>query len=123
MVEHWFGSNDKWLSNDEKVLAREVDQMNVVVENFVVITRPDESLQEVLEGLPPLLVSEDGAIDFKFIDAESDMYDVLVGAGIFKSKLDARKNWTKTGADIPTGQTLIRGIGKMKKKLCIWKEN
>ena len=93
------------------------------VENFIVLTHPDKSLQEVLEGIPPLFVSEDGSMDFKFINAESDMYDVLVGAGIFKSKSDARRNWKKTGADIPTGHTLIRGIGKMKKRLCIWKEN
>jgi hypothetical protein len=49
-----------------------------------------------------------------------DMYDLLVRGGYFKSKGDARKNWTRTGRDIPNGYTEYRDIGKFHNQLFIF---
>ncbi len=48
-----------------------------------------------------------------------DMFDLLVRLGVFASKGQARKNWTKTGAEIPPGFNHFI-VGKLRRELCIW---
>ena len=52
-------------------------------------------------------------------DANKDMFDILVMAECFSSKGQARKSWTKTGAEIPKGWSEFF-VGKLKKHLAIW---
>jgi hypothetical protein len=49
-----------------------------------------------------------------------DMYDILVLFKIFSSKSEARKNWERTGKEIPPGYNEFKNIGKQKKALYIW---
>jgi hypothetical protein len=51
---------------------------------------------------------------------EYDMYDILVLFKIFSSKSEARKNWERTGKEIPPGYNEFKNIGKQKKALYIW---
>lgn len=64
-------------------------QLNVVVANDYVVG--DESRLffsgEPVELVPPT----------------TDMYDLLVRVGLFPSKGQARKNWQRTGPEIPWG--------------------
>ena len=55
---------------------------------------------------------------FVVLPGGSDMFDVLVTLGFFKSKRDAKQNWTKTGREIEFG---LSGyvIGKAKKPVWI----
>jgi len=53
------------------------------------------------------------------MDPNWDMFDLLVFAGIFKSKSQARKNWNRTGAEIPNGFSDFKNIGKGKKRITI----
>ena len=48
-----------------------------------------------------------------------DMFDLLVIIGAFPSKRQAKKNWTKTGPEIPLGWNEFV-IGKRRRFLCIW---
>ena len=50
----------------------------------------------------------------------ADMFDILVMTGLFRSKSEARKNWKRTGRDIPNGFTDIDRIGKLKNRITIW---
>ncbi len=58
----------------------------------------------------------------KYLDKNSDMFDILVNMGVFNSKSDARKDlkWGKI-KDIPYGFTRICDIGKRRMELCILK--
>ena len=58
--------------------------------------------------------------DVQFISAENDMFDILVMCDLFRSKSEARKNWKRTGKDIPEGFTDIKNIGKLHHRLTIW---
>lgn len=49
-----------------------------------------------------------------------DMFDILVMTGLFRSKSEARKNWKRTGKNIPEGFTDIKNIGKLHHRLTIW---
>jgi hypothetical protein len=63
-----------------------------------------------------------GGIDETFLRIPDDynMYDLLVLLGAFSSKSEARKNWTRTGKEIPSGYNEFKDIGKQKKALYIW---
>ena len=50
---------------------------------------------------------------------KADIYDILVQAGAFESKGQARKNWRGI-KEIPTGYSEIGPIGKQKLMLFIW---
>ena len=50
---------------------------------------------------------------------KADIFEILVRAGAFESKGQARKNWTGI-KEIPTGWTEIGPIGKQKLFLFIW---
>lgn len=56
-----------------------------------------------------------------YVSEGYDMYDVLVEFGLFASRSDARKNWTRTGQEIPNGFSDFEGIGKRNNRLTIWK--
>jgi len=49
----------------------------------------------------------------------TDIYTILVDAGCFESKGQARKNWQGI-KEIPTGYSEIGPIGKQKLMLFIW---
>lgn len=55
-----------------------------------------------------------------FIDDNKDMYDILVMAGLFKSKNQAKNNWTRTGKEIPKGFNDYMNIGKLNKRLTVF---
>lgn len=57
--------------------------------------------------------------DIIFISNEADMFDVLVIAKLFKSKSEARKNWKRTGKDIPKGFTCLERLGMLKHNIYI----
>lgn len=63
-------------------------------------------------------------VDFKEEDTviqpfEINMYDLLIIAGVFYSKSQARKNWKKE-IEIPYGYNEFI-LGKKKNKVCVWK--
>jgi hypothetical protein len=62
----------------------------------------------------------DEEVVFVFDPGQKDMYDLLVILGMFKNKSQARKNWKKTGRDIPTGWTELTRLGKHRRELHIW---
>ena len=73
--------------------------------NFVV---SDEHLEDDLNIF--------GGEEFEIIPSSLDMFDVLVKTGVFKSKSQARSNWTKTDAYIEHGfSAFVAG----KNRLCI----
>lgn len=51
----------------------------------------------------------------------TDMYDLLVKLQVFSSKSQARKNWKKTGPEIPWGWSAFEQIGKLNHALYILK--
>lgn len=48
-----------------------------------------------------------------------DMYDILVEFSIFSSKSDAKKNWNRTGKEIPFGFSDFEKIGKFNHRITI----
>ena len=48
-----------------------------------------------------------------------DMYDLLVISGIFKSRSQAKKNWIRTGKEIPEGWSYFEKIGKLNNSLTV----
>lgn len=56
-----------------------------------------------------------------YLSSRSDMYDVLVHAKCFSSKSQARKEWKRTGKEIPDGFTDLLKIGKLNTRITIWK--
>lgn len=57
---------------------------------------------------------------FNWLPRTATMIDVLVAAGVFSSKNDARRNW-KGDIQIPEGMTDLNNIGKLKKRIFIHK--
>lgn len=53
-----------------------------------------------------------------FISEKADMFDVLVVAGIYKTKMEARAEWTGSRI-IPKGFNLYRNIGRDHHMLAI----
>ena len=80
--------------------------------NFVNIVISDSEEWQDLElfGEEPVIV----------LPNDSDMYDVLVAGGFFKSKGDAKKNWQRTGRDIELGFNSWV-IGRVPKALFVFK--
>jgi hypothetical protein len=75
----------------------------------------------VLNGkeLPTDLKLFFGEEKVELIKPPVDMYDLLVEAEVFPSKSQARKNWKKTGQDIPGGFSCFENIGKLKRCICV----
>ena len=80
--------------------------MNIVIEN----EHWSQDLETVLFAGEPT----------QHINEPFDMFDLLVLAGIFTSKKQARKNWTMTGQEIPLGFNQFT-VGKKRKDIWIWK--
>jgi hypothetical protein len=80
----------------------------------------------VVIGQPILLLNQDliyqffGKESYRLMPEDCDMYDLLVLLGAFPSKSEARKNWNRTGKEIPPGYNEFKDIGKQKKALYIW---
>lgn len=55
------------------------------------------------------------------LEPNATMWDVLFMAGIFPSKSQARKNWNRTGAEIPEGFSHFQHIGKRHNEVCVFK--
>ena len=81
--------------------------------NFVI---DNENFKEDLIDLIDTLFDGDDVHIIK----QLDMFDILVMTGLFRSKSEARKNWKRTGKDIPEGFTDIKNIGKLHHRLTIW---
>jgi hypothetical protein len=54
-----------------------------------------------------------------YIAGAFTMWDILHHAGLFGSKGQARKNWKRTGAEIPEGFSHFDHIGKRNSELAI----
>lgn len=62
-----------------------------------------------------------GNLEYKFsLDESDDVFEILVGVGIFKSKGDAKKNW-KGIKKLTTSLTIINDIGAKRQHLVIYK--
>jgi hypothetical protein len=87
-----------------------MQELNIVIlnNNFELIDSC-WMIHELFEDEPVTIVS-----------CDTDMYDLLVKLGIFCSRSEARKNWTRTGKEIPFGYNEFKDIGKQKKALYIW---
>lgn len=83
-------------------------EINIVVEN--------EFLEQNRDLLKPLFGDE----VIEFVTPEANMFDILVKHEFFKSKGDAKKNWGRTGRDIPEGFTDLEHIGKKHRRLTIY---
>lgn len=53
------------------------------------------------------------------IPPDKTMPDILVDAGVFPSRGQARKNWTRSGVEIPPGFSDFLGIGKKRLRISI----
>lgn len=90
-------------------------ELNVLVDNGFLLSTDyklfygDPSQQEIGER----------TITIK--DGEADMYDLLVMLEVFPSKAQARKNWKRSGQEIPYGYSDFEKIGKLSNRLTIFK--
>lgn len=77
--------------------------------NYILVNEHrDGDLEDSLFGEP-----------VEHLEPNLDMYDVLVRAGVFSSKGQARKNWKQTGPSVPPGFNMWT-VGKTRKILAIW---
>lgn len=96
------------------------DFLNVIVMNEFV-----QDTDEKLFFGPHECVDCDGCIFCQPQDVvwaeprKTDMFELLVRLGAFKSKGQARKSWDKSGKEIPEGWSEFF-VGKKKRHLCIW---
>jgi len=85
--------------------------MERIDKNFVVINEHyRKDIQDLIFDCEPVAQ----------LESNKTMIDVLVEYGIFKSRGDAKKNWTK-GIEIPFGFSDFNNIGKFRHRFCIWK--
>ena len=84
-------------------------EFNVIVQN--------DNLESNVDLFKHLFGEDEG---FVGVGPDEDMFDILVMFGLFRSKGEARKNWKRTGREIPEGFTDIERIGKLKHRLTIW---
>jgi hypothetical protein len=89
--------------------------------NFVIDNENFLDNEDLIESLFDLNETE----TVQIVPSTFDVFDMLVDAGLFRSKSEARKNWKRTGKDVPEGFTDIKDIGKLHNRLTIWnpKEN
>lgn len=90
----------------------------MIDKNFVIQNEKFEKNKDLLDSL---FSDNDGNMpEIIFVNEPIDMYDILVQAGIFKSKSDAKKNWKRTGREIPKGFSDFQKIGKLNNRITIW---
>jgi len=83
-------------------------EFNIVIKN--------EFYEREKDLIPGLFNGE----EIVLVDSSLDMYDILKMCGLFSSKSEARKNWTRTGKEVPKGFSDFERIGKMKHRLTIF---
>ena len=89
--------------------------------NFIIDNENMEPNADLIESLFDL--NETDVLMFR---QNVDMFDLLVEAGLFRSKSEARKNWKRSEKEIPEGFTDLKNLGKLHHRLTIWnpiKEN
>jgi len=84
--------------------------------NFVMDNENFLDNEDLIESLFDLDETE----TVQIVPSTFDVFDMLVDAGLFRSKSEARKNWKRTGKDVPEGFTDIKNIGKLHNRLTIW---
>jgi len=85
---------------------------------YIIITEPERTTEDYLVDAATLFREDK---EFKFLNKNVDLFDILVDAEIFKSKSDARRNWNRSSKDIEYGWTKIDDIGKFRHIVSIWK--
>ena len=85
---------------------------------FPIVVNTEELWQTKINELSKIIFEGE---DFILVPNSYTMLDILFKCGIFQSKGQARKNWKKTGTEIPNGFTDLEGIGKLNKRITIWK--
>ena len=83
-------------------------EYNIIIRN--------DNLEKNKDLIPLLFDNEDILYERNHLD----MYDILVNCKLFTSKSNARKNWNRTGKEIPEGFTDLINIGKLNHRLTIW---
>lgn len=86
--------------------------------NFVIDNENLKPNDDLIKGLFDL--KSDDSMRIVPMELDFDMFDILVEIGLFRSKSEARKNWKRTGKNIPEGFTDIKNIGKLHHRLTIW---
>jgi hypothetical protein len=81
-----------------------MDYLNIIVKSKYVLDSDKETIF--------------GSEDVVFTDSDTDIFDLLVLIGSFKSKTQAKKNWNGP-KEIPYGFSEFC-IGKIKRHLTIW---
>ena len=94
--------------NMKNVLFPIVRDFNVVIDNSIICDTHEEIIMTIF-----------GQELIIFINGEPTIYDILVSAGAFESKGQARKNWQGI-KKIPVGYSEIGPIGKGKLFLFVW---
>ena len=84
--------------------------------NFVMDNENFLDNEDLIESLFDLDETE----TVQIVPSTFDVFDMLVDVGLFRSKSEARKNWKRTGKDVPEGFTDIKNIGKLHNRLTIW---
>jgi hypothetical protein len=84
-----------------------MQELNIVIVNKFYETEKD---------LIPLIFDDEHYSLFE----NEDMYSALIALGVFSSRSEARKNWTKTGKEFEEGYNEYKGLGKLKKGLFIF---
>jgi hypothetical protein len=114
-VLDWFKYNDSFkVSPDVLELWKE--------SNYCYAILPEDFDIDLIQDILPYIFGDGENIDrqgFK-IRHNLDMFDLLVEMKAFKSRSDARKNWTKSDQFIEDGISSFL-VGKNKKPLYIWK--
>ena len=101
--------------------------MMFLTENFVVWNKKLQKNQDLIPLLfgkqinkknEPRILETDRIM---FVDEKYDMYDILLLAGLFKTRSHAKRDWKRTGKEVPDGFSDFTRIGKKLGKLTIWK--
>lgn len=87
--------------------------------NFVITNENYEKNKDLLGSL---FGDRDGKIDPPVVEVSptEDMYDLLVRARVFPSRTIAKKQWTRTGREIPLGFSDLENLGKYHKRITIF---
>ena len=85
--------------------------VNVVVKNKAY----DKELLPILFGDANKIISE----PILEVSDKDTMYDIVVKAGLYPSKSEARRKWI-TGKEVPPGFHDYQNIGKLHNRLTLW---
>jgi hypothetical protein len=58
----------------------------------------------------------------KILPESSDIYDVLVNAGLFRSRTDVKNNWKQVNKEIDCGTTELLNVGKVRENIFVYKD-